>query len=246
MVELEGGLDPDEFCKEHGADVYRSRVAGAKDYFYWLADRARARFNMREPQGRIEVFQFLLPAIQGLNDKLKRAAVASDLASYLGVDSGDVLDQFRKMAADRVERPIAQKVDPAKATDRILLPLLVGECDAREDLLNGLREIAAIRQGPTAQIYRTLIAMHDAGEPIGFHAVHDRLPPEDQERLASIVLVSGSAAPSTEDGLACLEALRRDERDAGRRDLKAQIKLAEREGRMHDALRLMSELALHK
>lgn len=242
MVELEGGLDPDEFCKEHGAELYQARVTGAKDYFYWLADRARSRYNMREPQGRIEVFQFLLPAIQGLNDKLKRAAVASDLASYLGVDSGDVLQQFRKMAADRVERTIAPESDPAKATDRILLPLLVSDGEALDQLMDGLRSIAAIRKGPTAPIYEALMAMHEAGEPVSFNSLHDKLAPPDQERLAAIVLDSASSTTVLEDGLACIEALRKDEREATRRELKAHIKLAEREGRLQDALRLMSEL----
>ena len=102
IVELEGGLDPDEYCKQHGAEAYQQKIAGAKTHFYWLADRARSRFNMREPQGRVDAFQFLLPAIQGLNDKLERVAVANDLASYLGVASGLVLDHFRKVAADRV------------------------------------------------------------------------------------------------------------------------------------------------
>ncbi|MES1262561.1 MAG: DNA primase [Acidobacteriota bacterium] len=242
MVELEGGLDPDEFCKEHGAELYRTRVAGAKDYFYWLADRARARYNMREPQGRIEVFQFLLPAIQGLNDKLKRAAVASDLASYLGVDSGSVLEQFRRMAADRVERTIAPAADPARTTDRILLPLLVGDAEARQELMEGLRGIAALLEGSTAPIYDVLMTMHQAGEAISFNSVHERLAPPDQERLAAIVLDPGAAATGLENGLACLNTLRREQRDSRLRELKARIRQAEREGRMQDALRLMSEL----
>src|ERR1019366_3474935 len=104
VVELEGGLDPDEYSKAHGAAAYLERVTKAKPYFYWLADRARARFNMRDPQGRVDVFNFLLPAIQWLNDKLERVSVANDIASYLGVESGFVLEHFRKMAADRAAR----------------------------------------------------------------------------------------------------------------------------------------------
>jgi DNA primase len=242
MVELEDGLDPDEFCKQHGADLYRTRVAGAKDYFYWLADRARARFNIREPQGRIEVFQFLLPAIQGLSDKIKRASVASDLAAYLGVDSGDVLEQFRKMAADRVERTIAPRADPERATDRILLPLLVGENEHRAELIEGLRSISALRQGPAAPVYEALIAMHDAGENITFNSLHERLSPPEQNRLASIVLDATATSAALEDGLACINALRKDEREAGRRELKIRIKQAEREGRIQDALRMMQQL----
>ena len=58
----------------------------ASGYFHWLADRARARFDMRSADGRMDAFKFLLPSVQKIGDKLERAAVASDLASYLGVD----------------------------------------------------------------------------------------------------------------------------------------------------------------
>src|ERR1700749_1932558 len=109
VVELEGGLDPDEYCQQHGADAYRERIVKAKAYFYWLADRARAKFNMREPQGRIDAFQSLVPAIQELSDKLARDSYANDLASYLAVEPGLVREHFRKLAVDRVERAPAPK-----------------------------------------------------------------------------------------------------------------------------------------
>src|SRR6202167_374587 len=127
IVELEGGLDPDEYCKKHGAEAYQQRIAGAKTYFYWLADRARAKFNMREPQGRVDAFQSLVPTIQDLSDKLARVTYANDLAGYLGVDQGIVLEHFRKLATDRVDRSPVPKTDPTRATDRILLPLLVND-----------------------------------------------------------------------------------------------------------------------
>src|SRR5579862_6823553 len=169
IVELEGGLDPDEYCKQHGAEAYGQRISGAKTYFYWLADRARGKFNMREPQGRVDAFQFLLPAIQGLNDKLERVAVANDLASYLGVAPGLVLDHFRKAAADRVERTPAPQSDSSRATDRILLPLLVNDGDARAQLIDHLRDLPALRQLGTAPIFDALFTMHDAGETINFN-----------------------------------------------------------------------------
>ncbi len=244
VVELEGGLDPDEYCKQHGAEMYCEKVAGAKTYFFWLADRARARFNMRDPQGRTDVFKFLLPAIQGLNDKLERVSVASELASYLGVESGMVLDEFRKMAADRTERiPAAPKSDPAKATDRILLPLLLTNHQARPQLIEGLRGVASVRQGVTAPIYDMLMSMHDGGEIIGFNSLHERLTAVDQARLASIVLDADAAHISLEDGLACIEAVRREERERVRRELKTRVKLAEREGRIEEALELMQQLS---
>ena len=240
IVELEGGLDPDEYCKEHGPEAYREKISGAKTYFYWLADRARARFNMREPQGRVDAFQFLLPPIQGLSDKLERVAVANDLASYLGVESGLVLEHFRKSASERVERATAPPSDPSRATDRILLPLLVSNPEAARELIPQLRDLPALGALDTASIFQAIIAMHDGGEEIDFNALHARLEPAFQNRLAAIVLDAGQTTLA--DGIACLEKLRRDHREAAVRELKARIKTAEREGRIAEALELYKQL----
>jgi hypothetical protein len=166
--------------------------------------------------------------------------VANDLASYLGVESGLVLEHFRKMAADRAERSAPPKADPAKATDRILLPLLLNNAEARAELLERLRDLPGLRQSP---LYSTLIAMHDAGEAVGFNALHERLAPADQERLSAIVLESDAGATTVEDGSACIDALRREDKETLRRELKTSIKTAEREGRIRDALDLMQRLS---
>jgi DNA primase len=247
IVELEGGLDPDEYCKQHGAEAYLQRIAGAKTYFYWLADRARARFNMREPQGRFDAFQALVPAIQDLNDKLARVTYANDLAGYLGVEPGLVLEHFRKLATDRVERSPAPKPDLTRATDRILLPLLVNDSEARAQLLEHLRELPALKQLTTAPIFEVLIAMHDAGETVNFNTLHERLHPSLQQNLAAVVLDLHDGGGTLEDGLACVDALRRADNENMVRELKARIKSAEREGRLTEALQLARELSeLHQ
>ncbi len=243
VVELEGGLDPDEFCKEHGAETYRARVDNAKSYFYWLADRARGKFNMRDPLGRTDAFQSLLPAIQGLGTEIERYTVANDLAGYLGVEAGLVLQHFKKMAADRVERrPLPRAELTAHSTDRILLPLLLQNDDARPQLVAALRDMTAPRMGATGPLYVTIMAMHEAGESISFVTVHERLPEGLRKLLEDIVLKDDITVATLEDGLACIEAWRRESQGEAERDLKAQIRQAEREGRFDDALRLMTLL----
>jgi hypothetical protein len=161
------------------------------------------------------------------------------------VESGMVLEQFRKMAADRTERaPARPKSDPAKATDRILLSLLLANAEARPQLIEGLRGIASVREAVTATIYEKLISMHDAGEAIGFNSLHERLMAADQERLASIVLDAETTHIALEDGLACIEAVRREDSERARQELKARVKVAEREGRISEALELMQQLSV--
>lgn len=244
IVELEGGLDPDEYCKEHGAEQYLERVSRAKNYFYWMADRARSKFDMKDPQGRVDAFQSLLPGIQSLNDRIERIAVVNDLAGYLGVDAGEVLDHFRKSAGDRVERPAPQpKQDPARAVDRILLPLLLTNEEARVNLVPHLRDLRVIRQFSSAPVYEALFQAHDAGEVVTYNSIHGRLSAAHQEALANVVLEAGAAGLTEQDGIACVESLRKEEWEAMRRDLRSRIRTAERNGNMSDALALMQELA---
>ena len=65
IVELEGGLDPDEYCKQHGAEAYHQRIAGAKTYFYWLADRARARSTCASRRAAWTPFSSCCPRSRG-------------------------------------------------------------------------------------------------------------------------------------------------------------------------------------
>jgi DNA primase len=241
IVELEDGLDPDEYCGKFGPDAYRARIASAKAYFYWLADRARGRFNMREPQGRVDAFQFLMPAVQGLHDKLERVAVVNDLASYLGVEPGLVLEHFRKVAADRAPRSEAPKTESVRHMDRILLPLILSRPQECGPILARLRALSGWRTFPTVRIYEVVLGAEARGEPLNFASINDRLAETDQIWLASLLL-DAIHAPEIEDGLACLAALERHERESARRDLRARVRAAEREGHINEALTLMQQL----
>ncbi len=244
IVELEGGLDPDEYAKEHGAEAYRAKVDAARPYFHWLAERARGKFNMRDPLGRMDAFQSLLPVIEGLSNRVERSTVANDLAGYLGVEASVVLDHLRRKAADHVERaPLPKMQLTAHSTDQILLPLLLSNSEARPQLVAALRELGAPRLGATGPLYEAIIAMHEAGEPVSFVTVHERLAGPLQKLLEDIVLKDDISVASLEDGLACIEAWKREIHIETQRDLKAQIKQAEREGRFEDALRLMAQLS---
>jgi hypothetical protein len=106
-----------------------------------------------------------------------------------------------------------------------------------------LRELPALKQLSTAPIFEVLIAMHDAGETVNFNTLHERLHPSMQQSLAAVVLDSGTGAATLEDGLACVEALRRTDRASLIQELKARIKSAEREGRIKEAMQLAEELS---
>ncbi len=244
VLELEGGDDPDEYIKKNGAELYRTRVEKAPGYFHWLADRARARFDMRSAEGRIAGLQFLLPAIQRISDKLERAAIAEEVANYLQIERGLVLDHFRKAATGRRETSLAQTRDLPRPVERILLNALLASEEVRKPVLPKLRLISEWERFVTRRIFQGLFQIEESGAPFRFAELEARLADNDRELLASVIFADKPDEDeySLERALACLSTLEQADREARRTVLKTRIKEAERAGMLEEALRITEEL----
>jgi DNA primase len=261
VLALDGGLDPDEYVKQNGAEAYRAKLDAAPGYFHWLADRARSRFDMRSSDGRMDAFKFLLPAVQRIPDKLERAAVASDIAGYLGVEPGLVLDEFKRAALERRPPGLSageqrnsngsrqQQAPPAKPRpeipplERILLNALLSSGTARREVLPRLNSSLA-GHFATHEIFDALRLLSEGGQEVTFALLDARLGEASRALLHEIV-----AADEIGDDEACLAqaeaCLRRLDEDFRRRQLaevKARVKTAEREGNVQEALGWMAEL----
>ena len=241
IVELDGGLDPDEYCKQRGPEAYLQRVDGAKGYFYWLADRARAKHDMRTSEGKVAVLNFLLPKVQGISDSLERMTVANDVASYIGVDKGMVLDHFKRAAGDRNERAIQRPVSPVRQDERMLLIALLTQSEGRVEILEQMRMLETMETLPLRRIFQAIFALDDAAGRIGFEEVNARLEVADQNLLAQAVLNEDSEI-SMEEVKASVASLLRSEQQYLRLQLKARIRESERSGKFDEAVQLMREL----
>jgi DNA primase len=244
VVSLDGGLDPDEYVKENGEEAYRAKLEAASGYFHWLADRARSKFDMRTPEGRVDAFKSLLPAVQKIADRLERAAVADDLAVYLGVDRGLVLDQLKRAATDRrapESRPSRSAAVPA--IERILLNAFLGSDRARREILPLLT--APMMEGfSTKEIFDALRHTTELDGPAAFSALDSRLAEAPQKLLHEVVAADEASDAEThwEQAKACLKRLQDSLRKRQIDELRTRVKAAEREGRVTEALQWMAEL----
>jgi DNA primase len=241
IVELDGGLDPDEYCKARGAAAYQERVDGAKGYFYWLADRARAKHDMRTSEGKVAVLNFLLPKVQNIGDQLERMTIAGDVAGYIGVDRGMVLDRFRKAVSERSEKAIERPKSPLRHDERMLLIALLTETALRDEMIGPLRSLQTIETLPSRRIFQAIFALTEAGGRVGFDEVNGRLEEADQNLLAQTVL-NEDGEISREAVLAAVESMQRSEQQHLRVQLKTRIGESERAGRFDEAIRLTTEL----
>jgi len=241
IMELDGDLDPDEYCKERGADAYRECLEKSKGYFYWMADRARARQQPGDPDGKVAVLRQLVPVVQRIPDRLERSMVAEDLAGYLGIERGVVLDQFRKAAITRQGANFERATVALRADERLLLNALFGAAEICAEALRELRGLEVLAGFSSRKIFQTVFAMAEAGADIRFDEVHARLEDADRNLLAEAVLAV-DVQPSREEMLAAIESVRRTEETRRRAELKGRIRELERAGDWNEALRVTGEL----
>jgi DNA primase len=244
VLELGGGMDPDEYIRAHGAGAYRQALVSARSYFHWLADRARTRSDLRKPEGRVAAFQFLLPAIQRMPDRLDRLAVANDVAEYLRMEPDIVLDEFRKAAAER-RRAAPKKEQPVPDPNEVLLlHALLHDDVARAEIAPLLGELSVLGRSASHGIFETIRRMVEAGEPVTYQAVEARLAEADRERLAWLTLADDTLEEkyTTELAVSCVRKLAAAEREARRGELRRRIQDAERAGDAATAMRLLEEL----
>jgi DNA primase len=196
---------------------------------------------MHSVEGRAQACQFLLPALVRLPDKIERAAVANDIAGYLGVESGLVLEQFRKAAAARRETKIAAAAQEVPQAERILLRCLLESEPARRAVLARLEASPARETLAARPVFQALLAL---GERLNYAALEARLEERDKSLLAASVFADEGNEDqiSAEQALACLDKLEASHRKVGRDALKARIREAERAGDLSEALRLNREL----
>ena len=251
VLELDGGLDPDEYVKQNGAEAYRAKLDAAPTYFHWLADRARQKFDWSSAEGRIDgIRKMLLPPLSKISDHLEKLATANDLAGYLGVEPALVRDLLKKETTDRRATPgrlnneqPKQRVADVPAIEKILLNAMIASKEVRAEILPPLGP-ELIADFLTREFFETLRLMVDAGSNVTFSELHARLTPGLQTLLHSVIAADDISddALSLELARACLRKLEGDARKRRVDQLRAQIKSAEREGRIAEALELMAEL----
>jgi DNA primase len=246
ILELDEDADPDEYIQKHGAEVYQALVDKAPSYYFWLADVLRKR-HPKTAEGRSQVLQQLLPAILKIPDRIERAGLADDLASYLGVEKGLVLEQFRKGAMDRREQAVEVKAVEARSVEKILLLAVVNHPGLRGEILPALRECGRMEELRTWPLWEAVFQVYGGRPDFGYEDLAARVSEGDQALLSRLVFAdemqeTDSLESARANALACLGVLRQERKETQVKELRKQIKDAEQRGDLETALRLTEEV----
>jgi DNA primase len=245
VLQLPGELDPDEYIKSKGGPAYEAALGGARNFFHWLADRTRARLDPKTPEDRRKILEALLPYIQWMPDKIDRLAVAGDLADYVGIAAGMVLDEFKRAAVERREaRPVRNTSPAFQPSEQILLRGLLTNSEAREEVLPVLKEMTVLQRFRTRAVFEALFRLAETKPEFCFSDLDERLPEAERALLAAALFADEHSGDSVsyEQVVESMRSLAAVEKKARRDEVVARIKQAEKSGNMEEALRLAGEL----
>ncbi len=244
ILRIPGGLDPDEYIKQHGAEAYSKLLEGAEFYFHWLADRAREKFDMRTVEGRMDAFKtVLLPSFEFVRDRVERDAIVRETAEHLKVDRDEIFRYTRQSTPQTTQklRGLPATIPP---NDKLLLACLLASRDARLAIKQYLLQSNALPFLELKDIFEAVLAATEEGDNFSIERVSQQLDSRMQKILAE---VSFSNLGITEDNapqmaLSCLQALEAKALDRTREDIRRQIRELEGAGKLEEALRLAGEL----
>jgi DNA primase len=244
VLQIPGKLDPDEYIQQNGAEAYRKLLDGATSYFHWLADRARTKFDMRAAEGRVDAFKYLWPAIQQVNDKVERSAIANEIAEYLKADRDVIRQQFRRTpSAEPIHKP--RDISSALgANEKILIACLLVSEEARKAITHYLRQCDLIHLFELKPVFEALLRLDSGNVEFSLEALAADLEPRVQKILSTLAF--SSDAVTRENALQLtLQRLQQFEfkaREAACASLEKQIKELEQQGDLNGALRLTGQL----
>jgi hypothetical protein len=167
----------------------------------------------------------------------------NDMASYLRVEPGEMLDQFRKSAGDR-SMPKAIEVKPERQLpdlERVLIRLVLHHPSVVPEYMDQLQALEGVA---SKKILDAALHLIDADGKLDFSALQGRLTEADANLLAALFSSDTEDVERTHEDpaaqlRACLEQLEADHLEKRRKALRMEVREAELRGDLAEAMRLM-------
>jgi DNA primase len=137
VVCLDGGLDPDDYVRAHGADGLSAKLEEAQGFVDFLAGPSPPV----QIEGRIKLADEVIELVKLVPDSIARRLHAARLAERLGVEDAVVLNRLRAGAAARGgEQQATEQRPQARSDERRLLKALLSGRPWCAELAAGLEE----------------------------------------------------------------------------------------------------------
>jgi DNA primase len=246
IVDLPGGLDPDDAIRERGSDEYAKLVCAAPGYLDWVLRRELRSRDVDTPEDKVAVVNAVLPHIARLEQAIERVSWAGRLADAVRLDDRSVLEELRRTlrSGGTAIRSGGEAAIPrvAMAEAQLVMLLLKSEEDRRA-VLDALEPEDLEAGSPIGGIVDTVRQLQKEGVPIEHATVFRALTDERHRSLLSSLAFRDESIDEALAVKGCLDGLKRRRLERERRGLQDAIKRTQDPGEIEQLLARKQELA---
>jgi len=209
VAAIPGGLDPDDFVREHGAPAYDALVRQAPGYLDFIVQRELAGRDLARPDEQVAAINAILPKLARLESAVHRAAWAGRLADALRIDDDLLMQELRnalRNAKPGIRHRPSEQTPLRDVEARFVRVLLASdEARGRARAILGASDLEGTR---IAVIVRSILDLDARDLPVDGPLVIDALEEAaDRELLTKIAFQEETPGGADEvDG--CLEMLK--------------------------------------
>ena len=141
ILKLADGLDPDEYVRREGGDVYVRLLAGAPYFWQYLMAEAGKQYDLDDPALKANAVTHVMQHVAKIEDRVEQLEVARSVAEGFKVPESLILERLRLTPERPHVRPIVRTPTPVENERK----LTVAEKQLIQALLQG-RDIAEALQ----------------------------------------------------------------------------------------------------
>src|SRR5947199_881255 len=106
ILKLSGGLDPDDFVRKEGAEVYRRLLANAPYFWQYLMAEAAHQYDLKEPAMKAAAVHDVVEHVAKIQDRIEQLEVARAVAEGFKVPESAILERLRLTPRPPDIRPV--------------------------------------------------------------------------------------------------------------------------------------------
>ncbi|NWK56354.1 DNA primase [Verrucomicrobiaceae bacterium N1E253] len=239
MVSMPEGEDPDSLIKQFGADAFRERVQGARDYFEVKLKHEMASRDLTSVRERASLANDLADLVACVSDKLTKDALINQIATQLGLGAeelrGGVVQAERQQSKEAFFQQRREAKDeeppPPNLAAEISTPVahLCHYALCSQEAQNWLGEqleslIEPLASTAGGSILRNILSRRpDPSKPAAIQAYITSLAQQDQLALRKVLTHSAPGDPvrAAEEATAMLVNTHFQQKEAA---LRAQLR----------------------
>ena len=120
ILKLAGGLDPDDFVRKEGGDVYRRLLSTAPYFWEYLISEAGQRHDLTQPSAKADAVNDVVQYVVKVQDRVEQLEVARAVAEAFKVPESIIFEQLKLSPRRPDVAPAARilsRVAPPKRLD---------------------------------------------------------------------------------------------------------------------------------